>query len=379
MGKQIEFFEKTLFSKLSASTPAGEYIRYETVFDELKESRRELIDGLISGGLSNDVKSTCSRFREQITNSLTKKSKDFVLVFWLIEATTIFELFKGVEASAKFLVEFLKVYWNVAHPIEDGNELKMSSVQWFDKEFSNTLKFLNLYGNGNEYGKTFSKNDIDRLNFRLNSWKNTPNRTMTRNQKAKYAEFKADWDNYRIFCSALSEKKISEDLLCLNNSLNNFKVAEELIASFAPGSPPAFHETFATIRSIEKILSKDIDNLKNSLISADDVQENPKMEEDSQLEGQSEAVKTNVELEIPAKSKVEVYLNGLQDKQHVYEFISILVNKLEELDPNSPNVQLGKKMLKIKDMNFLDILEELVDDEKVRDQVIRFFGIDNTG
>jgi hypothetical protein len=70
------------------------------------------------------------------------------------------------------------------------------------------------------------------------------------------------------------------------------------------------------------------------------------------------------------------YISEQRDRDVIYEMMGAIISRLEQLDPNSPNIQLGKKMLKIRNMNFVDILEELVDDKRTRDQVVKFFGLD---
>jgi len=371
----MELFDKNLLTEFSGSSPAGDYIRYDEIFDDLKEQRRKYVETLKGSGHNHDLQSTCDAFRDQVVGLIDNKSKDFILTFWLIEATTILRCYQGLEASSVFLRDFFEYFWNVAHPIEDGHDLKMLAIHWFDKEFSITLKFIHLFGGDNSFGQSFSKQSVDALHKRKSFWANTPNRTMTRDQKSKYSEFQADWENYKAFCLSLDVSKLKDNLVCLDNAIINFEKTEKLIEDFNPESISSLERISVTLRALRGTLKQTVRSLEKSETADEEHVSETVNESKAEEKASLDAQKENDKRERDPKVVVEEYIRGIVDKKDVYEIISLLVEKLTVVDPNSPNVQLGKKMLIIKDMNFLDILEELVDDERTRRHVIKFFGL----
>ena len=354
--------------------PAGEYIRYDFIFDNLKEQRHKIVERLKDPGLSKELKSTCQDFCTEVSRLLNSKTKDFVLVFWLIEATTITQSYKGLEDSSVFLRDFLELFWYTAHPIEDGHELKASAIQWFDKEFSNNLKFIPLFGNNQDQAQNFSKERIDALNKQQRFWVNRPNRTMTRDQKQKHSEFRSSWDTYQAFCSALSVSSLRENILCLNTAIRNFELIEKLIEGFIPCTPSALERTQGTLLAMRGSLEQTV-KLLDIPAKLDISELSDRTDERHFQKIVAPDLSTSNEPKMLNQAELVEHIKGLADKKDIYEILSLLVDKLTELDPNSPNVQLGKKMLIIKDMSYLDILEELVDDERARNQVIKFFGL----
>ena len=136
-----------------------------------------------------------------------------------------------------------------------------------------------------------------------------------------------------------------------------------------------FEKIFVTLRSIENILEGTIEHLKDASSNLAKDQDGDTFDQAVGVQKALSTPSNSVTTETISQKGVDRYITNLQDKNEVYELMSSLVERLSVLDPSSPNVQLGKKMLRIKDMTFLDILEELVDDKRARDHVIRFFGI----
>lgn len=372
----MNLFDKNLLEEFSDRPPAGDFIRYDPVFDDLKDQRSQFIEILKSSGHRNELQSICSNFRDKVTNLLETKSKDFLLVVWLVEATTLIESYKGLEASSVFLKDFLQQFWEIAHPGEDEHGLKMSVMQWFDKEFSKNLKFIYLFGMENNYGQNFSKASLDALQREYRKWDKIPERTMTREQRLEYAEVKADWENYKVFCSALQEPKLSQDVYFIENAIKNFDTAEQIIEEFTSQEVPIFDAIRSTLSDLKLTLEKTIRNISKAAVNLDDPKTEGEIKTNDLVHASVQDQATNFQAQFNAKAVTEKYIGDLVDKDEVYKIISLLVERLAVVDPSSPNVQLGKKILKIKDMNFLDILEELVDDERARRHVVRFFGID---
>ena len=70
------------------------------------------------------------------------------------------------------------------------------------------------------------------------------------------------------------------------------------------------------------------------------------------------------------------YLEDLDDEAEIYSIMEVLFKKLEVLTPHSPVPLFGKKIMSLKDMTFLDMMESLIDDERSLTQMKSFLGIE---
>ena len=76
----------TLLAPIPGENPAGEDLRYTTIYEEIKEARRS-DDVLDRGAWKHDIKT--SDWQKVVTiavDALTKKTKDLQIAAWLTEA-----------------------------------------------------------------------------------------------------------------------------------------------------------------------------------------------------------------------------------------------------------------------------------------------------
>lgn len=112
----------SLLVPISTENPAGEDLRYEAVYDQIKEARRA-DDQLAQGEWRTDPKTADWR---QVTrlccDALLEKSKDLQIAVWLVEAWTHLNGFAGLVAGLDLVGRLLQAYWPTLYPsMEDGD------------------------------------------------------------------------------------------------------------------------------------------------------------------------------------------------------------------------------------------------------------------
>lgn len=107
---------------ISEDQPCGEYLRYDPVYDELRELRRvEESESGIWDPLEPrsadwaQVKSVCE-------DVLTKRSKDLQIAFWRTEALIYLESLAGASKGLDSIVELMETFWESLYPEIDKEE-----------------------------------------------------------------------------------------------------------------------------------------------------------------------------------------------------------------------------------------------------------------
>ena len=141
-----------LLAPVSSDTPAGVDLRYESVYDKIKEARRDALDlqmgkgGYGEGdGAMNPAERAAAALSDWrqvhalVADALTTKSKDLQLAVWLLEAQTYLSGFGGAAAGFTLIRRLLEMYWDGLFPAidEDDSEptaLRVSVLDWINHQ-----------------------------------------------------------------------------------------------------------------------------------------------------------------------------------------------------------------------------------------------------
>src|SRR5580704_2481941 len=101
--------------------PGGSDLRYDPVFDKIKEARRE-DDDAPQGDWQTTRKTADWTLVIKLTkDALSKKSKDLQVAAWLTEALLRREGFAGLRGGLDLMTGLLDQYWDTLYPeIDDG-------------------------------------------------------------------------------------------------------------------------------------------------------------------------------------------------------------------------------------------------------------------
>ena len=366
-----------ILMELSSNEPGGEYIRYEPIFDEIKLERRGLIEKLASDGYGKDLIRKHELITDQIGELLEAKTKDLILLLWLIESLTVTQNFSGLDLASKLSKRFIEKFWAKAHPQGSNEVLKSDVITWFDKDFSKTLGFIKLLRLNQQSMKFYSKNSLDDLLKDYQYWSEKEGKSLKRDERQKRDLALQKHSDYAAFLATLDVENLRIDLAGLQNAIKNFKEINAFFELLESKPDCGFDQIITVLVSMERMARSTLEQLEKPVI--EDAISDDESEMASSTDSFDDDFDTNSSMKYPnleGKASVESYIRNLQDRDDIYKVIEIAISRLSQIDPNTPNIQLGKKMLKIKDMQFVDILEELVDDAKARDHVIKFFGID---
>src|SRR5271169_4478184 len=115
-------FPDDLLIPIEGPNPSGANLRYDPLFDKIKEARREE-DQPPPGMTERDRKVADSpQVIKLTTDLLTKKTKDLQLAAWLTEALLKQKGFSGLKDGLALCQGLVDKFWDTVYPeLEDGD------------------------------------------------------------------------------------------------------------------------------------------------------------------------------------------------------------------------------------------------------------------
>jgi type VI secretion system protein ImpA len=113
---------EAILRPIPGDSPAGADLRYEPVYEEIREARR--VEDPLAAGEGESKRADWERVRDLSAEALTAKSKDLQIAAWLTEALLRTEGFQGFAAGLKALTGLLDGYWETVYPVPEEGDLE---------------------------------------------------------------------------------------------------------------------------------------------------------------------------------------------------------------------------------------------------------------
>ena len=153
-----------LLAPIPGPDPAGISLRYETIYQNIAEARREEDPNLPQGNWQRDLKKADWHAVAQLCSQvLARQSKDIQISAWLAEAWLHLEGLDGLTRGLTLLECLCRDYWEGIHPrIEDGDvDYRVGPFEWANDNISLALRLNLTIAEGNsdlvETGLTLAK------------------------------------------------------------------------------------------------------------------------------------------------------------------------------------------------------------------------------
>jgi type VI secretion system protein ImpA len=139
---------ETLLTPISEENPAGEYLRYSGIYDEISEARRADKD-VPQGEWQTEVK--YADYRKVISlavPALEKDTKDLQISAWLSEALVKEHGFVGLRDSLRLITGLQENFWETLHPeVDEGDmEGRANALAWMELQTSYAIKQAKITG-----------------------------------------------------------------------------------------------------------------------------------------------------------------------------------------------------------------------------------------
>lgn len=142
-----------LLTPIADARPGGDDVRYDPVYDQIKEARREDVD-LPTGGWETTRKTADWPLVVKLASEvIAKRSKDLQVAVWLTEAKLRREGFAGLTESLALIRQLLEEFWEHLYPeLEDGDsEYRAAPLDWLGSRMDLAVKGVPLNRSGHSY------------------------------------------------------------------------------------------------------------------------------------------------------------------------------------------------------------------------------------
>ena len=121
---------------ISEASPSGEDVRYEIIYDQIREAREE---DLLRGGLDADPKYADYREARKLAEDVLKnRCKHLQVAAWLTEAWVHLEGVSGLVSGIELMRRLLEDFWDTVHPeIDEGDlDFRAAPLEWVGGDLS---------------------------------------------------------------------------------------------------------------------------------------------------------------------------------------------------------------------------------------------------
>lgn len=144
--------EALVLAPLSGEPRTGRWLRYEPVYDEIRQAREQENPYLSRGIWKRDLKrAEWNRVEYLSYKCLTQDSKDLQIMAWLVEAWTVLDGMMGFIRGMKLFTHMTKTFWEDGFPYPDEHESRQSLFEWMDKAFAERMYFFAISMPKDEY------------------------------------------------------------------------------------------------------------------------------------------------------------------------------------------------------------------------------------
>ncbi|HLH38679.1 MAG TPA: type VI secretion system protein TssA [Bryobacteraceae bacterium] len=144
-----------LLAPIPGDNPSGADLRYEPIYDEIKEARRQE-DEAPQGHWEHARKTADWPLVFRLcSNVVAKQSKDLQIAAWLLEAALKQEGYAGLRAGLDLICGLLEKFWDTLYPeIEDGDvELRAAPLSWIGLKLDIAVRSVPLVRAGYDFFK----------------------------------------------------------------------------------------------------------------------------------------------------------------------------------------------------------------------------------
>lgn len=142
-----------LLNPIPGDNPSGANLRYDPVYDKIKEARREDDEGDQGEWQTARKIADYAQVIKLASDAIAKKSKDLQLVAWLVEAHIRREGLNVVGDCFKFIHGFIDQFWDTFYPeMEDGEvDLRAGPLIWIGNKLDIPIKLAPITQSGFSY------------------------------------------------------------------------------------------------------------------------------------------------------------------------------------------------------------------------------------
>lgn len=361
-----------LLKPISEENPAGEFLQYSGVYDEIREARRADDAGLDYGQWQTSLK--VADYRQVInlaTAALSSQTKDLQICAWLTEAIAKQHGFPGLRDGLRLLREMEETFWETLYPeIDEGDmEGRANAIEWVDNQVSLAIKTIPL-----TLGQGFTYNNWDEAKT-FDFPENVESLDYDEQEKVKNLKAQAEEENRKTGDMWRAAKAATNRAFCEQLNFTLQECVDELNSLDAKNEEKFDRNQMPAVRELRKALDN-IRSVVDSLLK-EKREEEPDAEEEISEETSVETVGEEGET-VVVKRGAAVASGAIQSRQDALKRLSDVADYFKKTEPHSPVAHLVQRAVKWGNMSLENWLQEVIKDSNTMESLRETLGIENS-
>ncbi|MBX3487419.1 MAG: type VI secretion system protein TssA [Candidatus Paracaedibacteraceae bacterium] len=364
-----------LIQPIAGDNPCGISLRYEPIYDQIRDARREDDDTISYGIWQHDLKrADWFKVESLCCDSLASKTKDLQIAGWLTEAWIQLDGIDGLCRGLDLIAKLTDRFWSGIHPTIRSGDLEYRSqfFDWMNKSFADRLVKLlfipNELGEGVSYANWLAAQRLDTV-------KRTPNseRWVKKAEERGQISFKQCHTLLSRVTTEFGDNYL-ESIYSAQNTLHDLK---GILDVHYPDNTLAFDELGNYLDDMARIYKAEMSGRERSqdMISDESLMLSVPPQPALPVEHADGQEAVSLERGISEGEKASVSVNNAPDRDQIYRQLGDIADTLDKLEPHSPAPQVIRKVISWKDKSLMDIFNEVGSSPEDLVALMRFLGV----
>lgn len=363
--KRPEIIESKLLAPLTDGSGVGSYLRYDPVYDKIREARKEDDENLSQGVWQHDLKKADFVTVEILcSETLEFRSKDIQIAAWLTDAWLALDAMRGFGRGIKLCKDLCITYWGNIYPQEDddGLEARIRIFEWMSEQFSNRLMSVPLTYHPmlQEYPTLTLADWVSALSTESVAKRSTDAQKILSEAENKG---KITLGAFRKTLSTTDGRYLQRVFVSAQDARSEIEALVEFLSQKLGKQASGFGRVKACLDDILRITKTTLEQRDLPLT----YDENEALEEVPVLTEQHPQYVNTAEFSESLKQDVETHLvSGIHDdvrsihgRKDAYQALREIGEFLAKLDPHSPSPALLEMLVGWENKSLPEILEDL--------------------
>lgn len=372
---------ESFFKNISQTDPVGLYIRYGSLYDEVRLNRQEDDPRLSMGIWKTDLKrADWGKIENLCVEALVTESKDLQIAAWLAEAWTSLDGLEGYTRGIQILSGLCETFWGTIHPQpQDGDDMENRQMifEWLDSTLSSKLLLVNL-----------TQSKYDQTAFGLGYYRSAQHSDASQKRVEKAPNPNRKVDPSKVI-GTLEEFQKSLDQTpdaFLLTQHQNLKEASRItiafkatLAALLGEASPSFSQILGTLKEMERILNSALQTREPPAPIAEPIISSPDTEVLSPTsESSKETEASNAPAVLSPSSGSSSNSLDLKTREDAYRQLDTIATYLEQNDPHSLAPHLLRQLIGWQHKNIVDIFGEIAKTPEEYEILLKILGTSPT-
>lgn len=365
---------------------AGENLRYDALYDQVKEARTEEDATLSRGVWERELKKAdWSAVQHLCEEALSHRTKDLQLIAWLGDAACHLDKWSGFKDALDLMAQFCHRCWEHCYPMEDSGQpdmdFRLRILEWYVERLEEHVLFLPL-----TKSSALLVQSLD-----MATWQSAQNFDLVSKrlagQGAPQDESQITLTRFRTLIRQVEGPFLQKIQSFVVAAQSSTRTLAAVWGEVCQGQEPSLSRINEVLAEINRLCSFALEgrvvNTDETVVEPDSNPhtvhsgEDPPPPSEAVLEPQvGTVIPSSVESDaMPASGEpTEVNEEGtttITDRQGAYQAVNDLADYLIHLDPQTPGPYLLKMVSFWGEKSLPDILDDVVEGQSEGHRVLR--------